>query len=1174
MKQDAFGRRGIFEPGEKPTQGTVLSVQSTSVTVRGGSVVYTNVFVAPPLSIEDIQPGHIVALIWSGNSCSAFAVIGYEGLAGPSWGVRRYPSPPTGLAWVLQSGVGTLTWNAPNSPSLAYYTVDASQTNWGNSYSGYPASNGLVTWHTPGIKNPSGVIPALYFRVAVTNQSGLRSAWSSVVGPYADTSVPPQIAGLVATSKIGAVKLMWGMTYPTDFDRYEVYRATSSTGTGKQVVANIGKTNTHTQTAPQGTWYWWVLPYDTSGNHPNLPTSGWVKGSPSAPGGGINQNLGKLGEDGYPIGWELCEQKDTVVPQWSDAKVLDSSWSMLLECKTGTSSSTGSFVAASTVNPISIEPGLASGYNIVLNTWLTTASGTNNLSVRLWEYDSEFTLLQEQDVSQGRFTEYTSLSTEWTRNVLPITLNPGTEYVHLGLVFSGETYSAQNIHIGQVSLSRDMGERRAAQRDFESITIHVVPDTVGLLVRGRTGDTSSVDMVQVQDRFWQRTFFAIDKDGVVQVRFNPLTLYEDWDGATPGMRLNSHVPSIDIAPVSMGDSPEFHWLRLFVDDSTEHLFVRNSHGDDTDLMAVAGAVPTGTGFRHITSGSEDAAAKLVENVDVHASAGIVESKLALNYATHAMLHGLSGADHTGSLGSGQHGTLSDGDHTGNLSGNARVSVRKSSAGSAYTRRRLNFIPSGALNITLADDSTDEEVDITIASPSLANTVVSEIAFGQAATAGTDNAVSRRDHTHGTPALAHLLVSSAHTATGLTAGHVLKASSTTEFAFAQLLHSQIGGVSANDHHNQVHTVTGTDHTFPGGSTFLRADGTWQTVSGGSTPSGTGFRHVTVGVEDALAKLVFDDDIDAEAKIDEGKLALGYPTHAQAHAINGADHTATGLTAGHVLKASGPTAFSFAQLLHSQLGSIASGDHHEPVTISHELEELLTMSVQALDLVEQNNNYIFAGPTSGETVAAPTFRAMVLNDLVVHALISDRHTVSGSANQVIGLTGANTLGLLTPSSTPGASTLVRTGSSSEVQLTRLGVGQAPTADNNIMYSGDLTPYRNATAYTGYVIVPIDPVTGTYTNQASTAIDLQAAPFSLPAGIKGVIVNFGYKAGVAGKTGALRKASGDNNAIYTYSMNATYATRLGGMVQCDANGDIYFYTDYSTSNSVEVTVNGYLI
>lgn len=56
--------------------------------------------------------------------------------------------------------------------------------------------------------------------------------------------------------------------------------------------------------------------------------------------------------------------------------------------------------------------------------------------------------------------------------------------------------------------------------------------------------------------------------------------------------------------------------------------------DGTWAAPPSGSVPTGTGFRHVTAGAEDAATKLVENADVHASAGIVESKLALNYPTH------------------------------------------------------------------------------------------------------------------------------------------------------------------------------------------------------------------------------------------------------------------------------------------------------------------------------------------------------------------------------------------------------------------------------------------------------------------------------------------------------------------------------------------------------------
>jgi len=56
--------------------------------------------------------------------------------------------------------------------------------------------------------------------------------------------------------------------------------------------------------------------------------------------------------------------------------------------------------------------------------------------------------------------------------------------------------------------------------------------------------------------------------------------------------------------------------------------------DGAWAMPPGAAPPTGTGFRHVTTGSEDASSKLVENADVSLGAAIAESKLALNNATH------------------------------------------------------------------------------------------------------------------------------------------------------------------------------------------------------------------------------------------------------------------------------------------------------------------------------------------------------------------------------------------------------------------------------------------------------------------------------------------------------------------------------------------------------------
>lgn len=55
------------------------------------------------------------------------------------------------------------------------------------------------------------------------------------------------------------------------------------------------------------------------------------------------------------------------------------------------------------------------------------------------------------------------------------------------------------------------------------------------------------------------------------------------------------------------------------------------------------------------------------------------------------------------------------DSAANLDNNARVGVRKNSTGSTFSRRRLNLIEGSNVTLTVADDSGNEEVDVTIAS---------------------------------------------------------------------------------------------------------------------------------------------------------------------------------------------------------------------------------------------------------------------------------------------------------------------------------------------------------------------------------------------------------------------------------------------------------------------------
>jgi hypothetical protein len=74
----------------------------------------------------------------------------------------------------------------------------------------------------------------------------------------------------------------------------------------------------------------------------------------------------------------------------------------------------------------------------------------------------------------------------------------------------------------------------------------------------------------------------------------------------------------------------------------------------------------------------------------------------------------------------------------------------------------------------------------------------------------------------------------HSMSGATAGHVLRASSATAAAFAQLQHADLGGVTANQHHNQIHLITGSDHTITG-SAFQVVGATATNTLGLLTPS---------------------------------------------------------------------------------------------------------------------------------------------------------------------------------------------------------------------------------------------------------------------------------------------------------------------------------------------------
>jgi len=208
----------------------------------------------------------------------------------------------------------------------------------------------------------------------------------------------------------------------------------------------------------------------------------------------------------------------------------------------------------------------------------------------------------------------------------------------------------------------------------------------------------------------------------------------------------------------------------------------------------------------------------------------------LHADSHTRLHTMTDAlDHTGSINDTQHGSRGSGLHadshaqlhkdshkTGGgdafaagdlLDATAKTTVRKNTGTDVGSRRRLNLIEGSNVTLTVADDPANEEVDVTVAStgagPSPSDTVVTEKTFGQSEAPGSATTYSRGDHTHGTPTdpvPGHNVATGVH---GVGASYLAKTANATQV----LGHGELTGVTADQHHAQVHTLSGSDHTGP-------------------------------------------------------------------------------------------------------------------------------------------------------------------------------------------------------------------------------------------------------------------------------------------------------------------------------------------------------------------------
>jgi len=211
---------------------------------------------------------------------------------------------------------------------------------------------------------------------------------------------------------------------------------------------------------------------------------------------------------------------------------------------------------------------------------------------------------------------------------------------------------------------------------------------------------------------------------------------------------------------------------------------------------------------------------------------------------------------------------------------------------------------------------------------------------------------------------------------------------------------------------------------------------------------------------------------------------------------------------------------------------------------------------------------------------------------HDMLSPHTYAGGKALDVIGLSAANTLGILTPDSDvydESAEKLLKADSDGGLRLDHLELGSVGGAgvgglyqSGNHDYQGDLKPYRNAVTYTGYVFVPLTTsrVATDWDGDAKAdasdgVINLQAAApagFALPVEIKAIAFSLYVKAATVGLSCAIA-TSGSVYGVQVYAVVANQWNCGGGVVACDANGDVYF-TALGDLTGVILNILGYWI
>lgn len=149
-------------------------------------------------------------------------------------------------------------------------------------------------------------------------------------------------------------------------------------------------------------------------------------------------------------------------------------------------------------------------------------------------------------------------------------------------------------------------------------------------------------------------------------------------------------------------------------------------------------------------------------------------------------------------------------------------------------------------------------------------------------------------------------------------------------------------------------------------------------------------------------------------------------------------------------------------------------------------------------------------------------------------------------------------------------------------KVGIGTWNPAEKldvqgGIHYTGELKPYRNATAYTGAVFVQLSSrLTSTnfdgdsFSTTAATAVDL-SSEFGVPAGVKAILARVLARDSAAWGTGNLYFSLGPTTTQWDWAAIRPFGGDLWSeatlVVPCDSNGDCAYKAGASGANTMDV-------